>query len=189
MERLLPFDELNMLQASMRITISENIPAEEKKKQIAADMEDFFITAYMMGVFDTEDRFGRTYEPPQEKLYDAIYKRFDGEDFRDRINVYVDTQDIAGLANVADTNMTRLYSTGANDAGESFGGGVKTWQTMEDDKVRDTHFYLQGVSVPTDQRFYTYDGDSARFPGDFALSSNNCNCRCYIQIQPKGGNV
>ena len=61
----------------------------------------------------------------------------------------------------------------------------KQWRTMEDERVRDTHVYLDGVKAASDERFYTYDGDSARFPGDFSKAQNNINCRCWIDIVPK----
>ena len=67
----------------------------------------------------------------------------------------------------------------ADKSGKKF---LKKWQTMEDDRVRDTHDYLQGVVVDRDERFYTFDGDSARYPGDFGLPENNVNCRCYVEL-------
>jgi hypothetical protein len=51
---------------------------------------------------------------------------------------------------------------------------------MDDDRVRDTHMFLEGVEVPMGERFYTFDGDSAMIPGDFALPENNINCRCTL---------
>ena len=58
----------------------------------------------------------------------------------------------------------------------------KQWRTMLDDRVRETHDFLEGATVPVDARFYTNDGDSARFPGDFMLVENNANCRCLIRL-------
>lgn len=51
---------------------------------------------------------------------------------------------------------------------------------MEDDKVRDTHDYLEGMSVGIDEEFYTYDGDHALYPGGFENAQNNVNCRCFL---------
>lgn len=59
---------------------------------------------------------------------------------------------------------------------------MKTWATMLDDRVRETHDYLEGVTVPADARFYTFDGDSAMAPGGFGKAENNCNCRCVLRI-------
>lgn len=57
---------------------------------------------------------------------------------------------------------------------------MKTWQTQKDERVRDTHRFLQGVTIPTDQRFWTIDGDSALTPGGFLTAQNNVNCRCVL---------
>lgn len=55
-----------------------------------------------------------------------------------------------------------------------------TWATMRDDRVRETHDYLEGMTQLFGRRFYSFDGDSARFPGDFSLPDNNVNCRCHL---------
>lgn len=79
-----------------------------------------------------------------------------------------------------------MEETGAYDRAVSYSEETglvphKVWQTMRDDRVRDTHQYIEGVEVPIDAWFYTYDSDMARFPGDFELPENNCNCRCEIR--------
>lgn len=58
----------------------------------------------------------------------------------------------------------------------------KTWVTMLDEKVRDTHQYLEGMTVPLDDEFYTYDGDHAQAPGGFTAAQNNVGCRCQLDI-------
>jgi uncharacterized protein with gpF-like domain len=62
------------------------------------------------------------------------------------------------------------------------GATAKRWRTMNDDRVRDTHDYLEGMVVPFSERFYSYDGDSAEYPGGFALPENNINCRCVVEV-------
>lgn len=57
---------------------------------------------------------------------------------------------------------------------------VKTWRTKKDERVRDTHRFLEGVTIPIDQRFWTIDGDSAMTPGGFATAQENVNCRCFL---------
>ena len=56
----------------------------------------------------------------------------------------------------------------------------KVWATMEDERVRETHNFLDGVSVPLGTLFVAIDGDSARYPGDFTKAENNCGCRCWL---------
>ena len=189
---MLPIDELNTLEAYIRITMQdEGMTKEQKKSQIRDEIEDFLILCYLEGVERTEENFGKEYVRDDDKMLDAMlkgYKRKDSDkalNFVEEIDGYIENGDIHGVNVVAETNMTRLYSTGAYDAAEQFGGGVKVWQTMQDDRVRETHEYLQSTRVDYDRRFYTFDGDSARFPGDFTNPANNVNCRCWIDIIPE----
>ena len=59
----------------------------------------------------------------------------------------------------------------------------KVWATMEDERVRETHNFLDGVSVPLGTLFVAIDGDSARYPGDFTKAENNCSCRCWLEYR------
>lgn len=83
---------------------------------------------------------------------------------------------------VAETDSTRIYNTGVVDGGKASGvkGVKKQWVTMDDDRVRSTHEYLQGMVVPLEDDFYTYDGDHAPAPGLFSDPSNVVNCRCTL---------
>lgn len=192
MASVLPIDELNQLQISIESVMNDSgLSPEQKKRLIRDDIEDYYIMCYLLGVEHIEDNFKKEYKPDEDKMFSAIYHKYEypdegkkEQDFVDRINKYVDDDNVGDLKNLADTGMTRLYNTGAWDAAESFGGGRKRWMTMEDDRVRLTHEALDGVRVPQEERFYTIDGDSARFPGDFANPANNCNCRCHIDILP-----
>lgn len=85
---------------------------------------------------------------------------------------------IGKILRVAETEGHRVLNQAMQTTAEKGGATTKTWVTMEDDRVRDTHEYLQGMQAGINGRFVTYDGDSARFPGDFSLAENNCNCRC-----------
>jgi hypothetical protein len=54
---------------------------------------------------------------------------------------------------------------------------------MMDEKVRDTHKYLEGMTVALDEEFYTYDGDHAPAPHGFTKVENNANCRCVVTLK------
>ena len=73
---------------------------------------------------------------------------------------------------------------GQGEEGTAYDGSPlsKTWVTMADEKVRASHQYLEGMTVPLDDEFYTYDGDHAQAPGGFTSAANNCNCRCQLDI-------
>ena len=76
------------------------------------------------------------------------------------------------MLTLADTELHRAYSAGsireADAVQKKTGNGVrKVWHTMEDERDRDTHEFLDLTEVPLDYGFWTYGGDSALAPGMF----------------------
>lgn len=132
----------------------------------------------------------------------SVFKDISGKDWEQRVSEYYDSDSgtVDDVIRVVDTDMNRIYNDSVLDVGEKANSGrvewtnedvpapdpngkvMKTWVTMADDRVRDTHDYLEGTSVPVDSRFYTFDNDYARYPGDFQLPQNNINCRCRISL-------
>ena len=120
------------------------------------------------------------------KLQEALYVDYDGETFENRIRDYSDAGDEEAFVRVVQTETHRMFNAGSQDAASMVNRQVyKTWTTMQDDRVRETHDYLEGVTVPVEDEFYTYDGDYARFPGDFKNAANNVNCRCILNYTIK----
>lgn len=111
----------------------------------------------------------------------AIYLLIEGKTFADRVLEYALLDDVEGIRTVAETEYHRVYNTAADQTARSAPGRVsKRWRTVGDDVVRETHRYLEGMEVPLDAEFYTYDGDHAAFPGGFTQARNNVNCRCIV---------
>lgn len=92
------------------------------------------------------------------------------------------------LSRLAETEAHRVLNEAILDSALEYAKNnpnttvTKTWVTMLDDRVRETHDYLEGVTVPVDSRFYTFDGDSAMAPGGFSKPQNSINCRCILRI-------
>ena len=132
----------------------------------------------------------------------SVFKDIAGKDWEQRVSEYYDSDSgtVDDVIRVVDTDMNRIYNDSVLDVGEKANAGrvewsnedlpapdtkdrvMKTWVTMADDRVRDTHDYLEGMTVPVDGRFWTFDSDYARYPGDFQLPQNNINCRCRISL-------
>lgn len=87
----------------------------------------------------------------------------------------------SAITRVIETESHRMYNNGGYDRAVKAGAKTKKWVTMGDYKVRDSHNYISGVKIGIDERFYTYDGDSALTPGGFGLAENNVNCRCWLK--------
>lgn len=61
----------------------------------------------------------------------------------------------------------------------------KTWHTMLDDKVRDTHEELEGQTIGIDDYFYV-GNSQMRFPHDWESSPDPkevVNCRCAVEYK------
>lgn len=173
---LLGFDELNVILSAL---VADDYSGEEVEQTI----EDFLISSYARGFEATEDTIDEMFEMDVTRMFEVVDQETAGEDFRTRIRDHLAQKDYEGVKRVAETEFHRVYNEGILDAAnKSSKSLMKIWRTMEDDKVRDTHFYLEGVKIPLDEEFVTYDGDSALYPSGFSLASNNVNCRCVIDI-------
>ena len=179
---LFPWDEINAL---------EEKAAEAQKQAITGDfraevdkyideVEELFEMDYMYGVADLNGQLGVSISPDFNEVKAALDKQIDGKDYRQRIEEYFRTGTAYDIARVVSTDAHRIYNTAMFDAAKRGGATRKTWQTMKDDRGRDTHDYLQGVSVPIDAPFYTYNGNSAMYPSQFGVAEEDINCRCWV---------
>ena len=167
---------MNNLQTKLSETAKLN------KDEVVDEIFDLLILAYMKGNEAANFDLSSDYEIVTDALQDAIYRKTAGKDFAERVREHIDNNDpISDIMRVADTEMHRVYNTALFDVAET-SGAYKTWVTMLDERVRETHQYLEGVTVAWNERFYTIDGDSALYPGNFTLAENCVNCRCDIVL-------
>lgn len=185
---ILPIDEINALEDRLKVHFGEDgrIKSREDCEDIIDELLDLFLLFYVDGATATNTELGTANMPPVDAVDAAVNKEIAGETWRERVRGYYESGgSLYDITRIAETDATRIYNQGAVDAVVANGlqgSTVKRWQTMEDDRVRDTHSYLQGMVVPFNERFFTYDGDSADFPGGFALPENNINCRCVVEV-------
>lgn len=181
------WDELHILREDASRFIQESRVQRPTRKQVErfCDYLEFILCLiYAYGWADAEEIIGKV--PFRDGLdTDAVNLEIKGETFRDRVEEQVDELSEDGLIRIIDTESHRDYNTGVYDAAKESGRTDirKKWNTMMDWKVRETHDYLEGAIVGIDDRFYTFDGDSALAPGGFALPENNINCRCWLTLE------
>ena len=125
-----------------------------------------------------------------DDLEEAVYCLIGGKDFKDRTVDHILNKDLQGLQILVESEFHRVYNTAIFDGAKQYEdlwmfGITTTWETVRDEKVRDTHAYLDGVTIDIDNEFFTYDGDHALYPGGFRKAENNVNCRCIIIISKK----
>ena len=193
---LMPFDELNTFRQMVTEYKTEPLTNSEKE-QLRDDIEDYIefllIEAYTYGNVQAMYDLGLVNEDPEslikaDEMYAEINKEIAGKTFRQRIDEQFDddSSTVEDFQRIAETDATRVYNAGVVDGGKNSGvkGARKQWITMEDERVRSTHEYLQSMTVPFESDFYTWDGDHARAPGSFSDPANNVNCRCTLRLIP-----
>ena len=168
-------DELNNLTSQITETLSKT--DNQSKQELKDSLLDLLIMAYVFGVKDVSASLKEEISPDTDKMYQSVYKEIAGEDWRDRLET---AQTQGEIERIFVTEAHRCFSDGQWDTADGR-AKYKTWHTLEDDKVRDTHWFIDGDKVQIGEYFYTLDGDRALRPYDFELASNNINCRCYLE--------
>ena len=180
----LPIDELNNLKSYLNIAIKD-ISADEIEDEVL----DILIIGWANGLEYAGAVLGES-NLDYSDLQTALNHKIDGETYVDRLREHIEAKDIDGILLVAETESHRLYNTAVYESAVRSGQEVfKTWETMEDDRVRWEHYELQGVTVPINDVFTTDDGHSTMFPGGFGVPELDCNCRCFISISTKGASL
>lgn len=184
MASILPMDELNRLDEQFRAMFGD-APLPQGDKQIVKEIEDllldFFIFSYAMGNTVTNDNLSGDWKPSADEVERVVNAEVAGKTWTERVEDYFANGGTgADISRIADTEMHRIANTAAIDTAKRDGAREKTWVTMADERVRDTHQYLEMVTVGINDDFYTFDGDFASAPGLFKLPQNNINCRCEL---------
>lgn len=135
-------------------------------------------------------------EPNEAAVSGSVYAKVDGLSFSDRLHHYVNAAAplSPAMGEILEGEITRLVATDghrvrmdarqhAGDFLQAVGFTVeKTWISMNDERVRDTHFLLHGTTIPIDGYFHTVNGRS-QGPGLFGIAEEDVNCRCSLSIR------
>ena len=179
---VMPFDELNTLKASLpRFFENGRIKSENDLEELLDMLEDLFLLAYADGVLSSNMSLSSSYVPTLEEVEQTVNRKIAGKTWRERVLDYYDNGGtIADIERIAETETHRDANAGAYAAALAGGATTKTWNTMLDDRVRDSHAWLEGVTAPIDGEFYNELGQSTYYPGEWGIPEQDCNCRCYL---------
>lgn len=182
MASILPFDELNRLELRLRERFPDGkLVKEEDYEDIIDEMLDLFLLAYAMGNSVTNENLSSDYAPTLDDALNTVDERIAGKTWRERVEEYFDENgSVDDLLRIAETEMHRDANESALETAQQAGANWKTWATMLDDKVRETHDYLEGETVAIDEDFYTWNGYHAPAPGMFGVPEEDINCRCEL---------
>lgn len=154
---------------------------EKTKEEQEDSLLDLLIMAYVFGTDDVSQSLGEEIKPNVDKMNDSIYKNIAGETWVERLQKAETKEEIE---RIFVTESHRVFSDGQWDSANGR-ATHKIWHTQEDDKVRDTHWYIDNLKVGINDYFYTLDGDRALRPYGFEYAENNVNCRCYLEYSRK----
>jgi hypothetical protein len=188
MASILPFDELNSLEDRLKAMFPDGKLVNADGNFVKSDlydvidmMLDLFLLAYAQGNSVTNANLSSDWTPNVDDVMKSVDEKVAGKTWRERVEDYfANGGSVDDLVRIAETETHRDANTAALDTAKKAGATSKTWVTMLDDRVRETHDYLEGMTVSIDDDFYTYDGDHASAPGLFELAENNVNCRCEL---------
>lgn len=194
---LLDWDRLNLIRSQIEsLTIEYEYRGEKRRRIKTRECEDlileWLIDCYLMGEADARQQLGHPvtegmeteeqHRAATEAMYATIFRKIDGKTFEERVSEYAGEGDVESIMRVAETEATRDFNESSLNTAKRFGATTKTWMTRLDDRVREGHQWLEGVTVPLDAYFYT-EGDKALAPGGFESADLNVNCRCWLSYR------
>ena len=185
------FDELDVFLDGFRRRYF--VHSEEKPPEVDEDIIDELLDLYLLAFYEGSKDAGKELmmevEPSVEDAERVINRPIADKTFRERVTAYLNGEmgettgtPAEAIARVAETDSVRIYNEAKLDTAKQLGATFKTWNTMEDNKVRDTHTLLDGVTAPIDGYFYTYTGAMAQAPGQFGDAAEDCGCRCWLTV-------
>lgn len=170
----LKFDEINTL---VTMLSAGGFDKEYARQLFRDNLKD----AYIEGFAAAEYMLGQEQDIEDGLLFFALEKEYNGESIYTKFDDYYANEDTQHLSELMEDEFHRVYNQGGLDMARSTGKTVyKTWSTMMDDRVRESHEYLEGVTIPISEKFVTLDMDEADAPGGFTLPEHNCGCRCWL---------
>lgn len=180
---LMPFDELNSFEAALPRYFNEEgrIKSKEAFEDIIDEMLDLFLLSYANGVTATNLSLSSDYAPTLDEVMQTVDESVVGKTWRERMQEHFDNGGtMEDVIRIAETESHRDANAGAYKTATKAGATIKVWHTMSDDRVRDSHVWLEGVSAPIDGEFYNYLGQSTKYPGQWGIAEEDINCRCWL---------
>ena len=177
-----PWDDINALEVRAGEALEQAKSGDFDKvvDDFIDTVEELFEMDYFYGVSDIAMQLGKSLEPDFTDMENSINKVIEGKDYKERIRGYFKDGTADDIARVIGTDAHRIYNDAMYDQAVRNGATNKTWHTMKDLRVRDSHDYLEGITVGINDEFYTYNGNHTYYPGQFGVAEEDCNCRCWV---------
>ena len=182
----MPFDELNKFEDGLAIHFDAEgkIRSKQDAEDIIDELLDLFLLSAAHGMEAVNADMDSDILLPLDVALGIVDTRIDGKTWRDRVMDYYESGGTEyDIRRIAETESHRNANAAAFETARQAGATMKTWNTMRDDRVRETHDYLDGVSSPMDGSFYSFKGGSTLYPGQWGIAEEDCGCRCWLTYQ------
>ena len=185
---ILPVDEINAMAEKLAVHFEDNGKGRIKSKQdcddIIDELLDLFLLSYANGVESVNASAPSRYDPSIDDVEATVYEKIDGRSWKDRVLDYYDNGgNIDNIMEIARTEAHRDANAAAYIAAERTGAKRSRWNCMMLETSRDTHVYLDGVTVPLGGYFYSYKGGRTQYPGQWGIAEEDCNCLCWLTFE------
>ena len=191
-------DELKILLSDVLIENAENL--EDTVDYIAiivsVALEEIYELAWY-GELDTAG-IGDDIRPTERQIQDCINQPVGDMTLTERISGYIaETDNEVPVSTIIDKIKAavedegfRVYENAVLECGLALDDEgyivTKTWNAIIDEVTRETHFELNGTTIPVDEYFVTSGGAAALAPKMFGVPSEDIHCRCVITLNVRG---
>lgn len=181
----LPFDEINRFKETLSRHFENGVIRSAKDEEdIIDEMLDLFLLSVANGSASANFDLGADVHLGTKTAIDIVDREIAGKTWRDRVREYFENGGTeADIARIAETEAHRDANEGAFVTATKAGATTKTWHCMMLPTSRDSHIYLDGVSAPIDGEFYSINGGSTKFPGEWGIAEEDCNCLCVLSYE------
>ena len=191
-------DELKILLSAVLIENAENLEdiADYIAIMISVAMEEIYEIAWY-GELDTAG-IGDDIRPTERQIQDCINQPVGDMTLIERISGYIaETDNEVPISTIIDKIKAaveddgfRVYENAVLECGLALDDEgyivTKTWNAIIDEVTRETHFELNGTTIPVDEYFVTSGGAAALAPKMFGVPSEDIHCRCVITLNVRG---
>lgn len=191
-------DELKILLSDVLIENAENLEdiVDYIAIMISVAMEEIYELAWY-GELDTAG-IGDDIRPTERQIQDCINQPVGDMTLIERISGYIaETDNEVPISTIIDKIKAaveddgfRVYENAVLECGLALDDEgyivTKTWNAIIDEVTRETHFKLNGTTIPVDEYFVTSGGAAALAPKMFGVPSEDIHCRCVITLNVRG---
>lgn len=181
----MPFDELNRFEDELPIHFENGkIRSEQDKEDIIDELLDLFLLAYATGQTAVNEDLQSDIKADLSSVMETIDRKIEGKTWRERVNEYFENGGTeADIVRIAETEMHRDANESAFQTAKRAGAKKKVWHCLMLPTSRDSHIYLNGVEAPIDGEFYSINGGSTQFPGQWGIAEEDVNCLCWLSYK------